>query len=73
MARSDNVINTYFCPRADRDCVELFTSALTFHPHSPEDAILKSRNSDKGLKGNTEIIAPPISEFDMLVTELKAG
>jgi len=65
MARSDNVLSTGFCPRADRDYVELFTSALTFHPHSPEDAILKPRNSEKGLKGNTGVIAPPMSEFDV--------
>jgi mannose-6-phosphate isomerase len=73
MARSDNVLNTGFCPRVDRDSVELFTSTLTFSPHSPEDAILKPTNSDKGLKGRTKVLVPPMSEFDMLVTELKAG
>ena len=73
MARSDNVLNTGFCPRVDRDSVELFTSALTFSPHSPEEAILKPANSDKGLMGRTKVFAPPMSEFDMLVTELKAG
>lgn len=73
MARSDNVFNTGFCPRADRDSVELFSSALTFGPHSPEDAILKPTKSEKGLKGRTKILAPPMPEFDMLVTELKAG
>jgi mannose-6-phosphate isomerase class I len=41
--------------------------------YSSEDAILKPRNSDKGLKGNTKVLAPPMSEFDMLVTELKAS
>jgi mannose-6-phosphate isomerase len=51
MARSNNVLNTGFCPRADRDSIELFTSALTFSPHSSEDAILIATNSDKELKG----------------------
>lgn len=71
MARSDNVINTGFCPRADRDSVDLFTAALTFSPKSAEDAILKPKASDKGLKGKTHVLAPPMSEFNMLVTDLK--
>jgi len=32
MARSDNVLNTGFCPRANRDSVDMFTAALTFSP-----------------------------------------
>jgi len=73
MARSDNVLNTGFCPRADRDSSELFTAALTFSPKSGDDAILKPKASEKGAKGHTKVLAPPMSEFDMLVTELKAG
>jgi len=73
MARSDNVLNTGFCPRADRDSVDLFTNALTFSPKSGEDAILKPKRSEKGLNGHTKVLAPPMSEFDMLVTKLKAG
>jgi mannose-6-phosphate isomerase len=73
MARSDNVLNTGFCPRADRDSAELFTSALTFSPKSAEEAILKPKKSEKGANGHTKVLAPPMSEFDMLVTELKAG
>lgn len=38
VARSDNVINTGFCPREDRDSIDLFTSALTFNPHSAEQS-----------------------------------
>jgi len=71
MARSDNVINTGFCPRADRDSIELFTAALSFSPKSAEDAILKPAKSEKGLKGHTKVLAPPMSEFNMLITELK--
>lgn len=72
MARSDNVLNTGFCPRGDRDSVDLFTAALTFSPKSANDAILKPKSSDKGVRGHTKVLAPPMSEFDMLVTELKS-
>jgi mannose-6-phosphate isomerase len=72
MARSDNVLNTGFCPRADRDSVELFTAALSFSPKSADDAILKPKSSDKGVNGHTKVLAPPMSEFDMLVAELKS-
>jgi mannose-6-phosphate isomerase len=71
MARSDNVINTGFCPQADRDSVALFTSALTFSPNSGKDAILKPEKSNKGAKDRTKVFAPPMSEFNMLLTELK--
>jgi mannose-6-phosphate isomerase len=72
MARSDNVLNTGFCPRGDRDSVDLFTAALTFSPKSADDAILKPKSSDKGGNGRTKLLAPPMSEFDMLMTELKS-
>lgn len=73
MARSDNVLNTGFCPRADRDSIELFTAALTFSPKSGEDAILKPKKSEKGKNGKTVVYAPPMSEFDMLLTQLKSN
>ena len=73
MARSNNVLNTGFCPRADRDNVELFSAALTFGPHSPDDVKLPSRPSDKGKHGKTVVYAPPMSEFDMLLTTLASG
>jgi mannose-6-phosphate isomerase len=73
MARSDNVINTGFCPRAERDSVELFGQALTFVPHDTQGALLPRRKSDKGLQGRTDVYAPPISEFSVLVTTLGAG
>lgn len=73
MARSDNVLNTGFCPRADRDSIELFTAALTFSPRSADEALLKPRSSPKGRNGHTQVLAPPMSEFDMLVTVLKSG
>lgn len=73
MARSDNVLNTGFCPRADRDSIELFTAALTFSPKSADEALLKPEASSKGTQGHTRVLAPPLSEFNMLVTDLKAG
>lgn len=73
MARSDNVLNTGFCPRADRDSVDLFTAALTFSPKNADEALLRPKPSDKGTKGHTKALAPPMSEFDMLVTRLGAG
>lgn len=73
MARSDNVINTGFCPAAERDSVELFGQALTFVPHDAQSALLPRRKSDKGMNGKTELYAPPISEFAVLCTCLGAG
>ncbi|KAK4698019.1 mannose-6-phosphate isomerase, partial [Lecanoromycetidae sp. Uapishka_2] len=73
MARSNNVLNTGFCPRADRDNIELFSSALTFAPHSAEEVLLPSKPSKRGKEGKTVEYAPPMSEFNMLKTELKGG
>lgn len=73
MARSDNVLNTGFCPKADRDSVDVFTSALTFSPMGKEQALLKAQPSQKGSGGHTHVLSPPLSEFEMLSTSLKAG
>ena len=73
MARSDNVINAGFCPRADRDDIELFTSTLTFSSHRAEEMSLPSKLSDRSKDGKTKVYAPPLSEFNMLVTTLGKG
>lgn len=73
MARSDNVLATGFCPRPDRNNVELFTRALSFKPHSPEQAQLEKKKSSKGELGKTYVYAPPFSEFNVLGTTLGAG
>ncbi|KAJ5090636.1 hypothetical protein N7532_009320 [Penicillium argentinense] len=73
MARSDNVINTGFCPAADRDSVELFGRALSFVPHDAQGALLPRKKSEKGMNGKTDVYAPPISEFAVLCTSLGAG
>lgn len=73
MARSNNVLNTGFCPRASKEHVDLFCSCLTFTPHTPEQCMLKPQRYQKSSQGKTEILAPPLNEFDMLQTTLKAG
>ncbi|KAF2730491.1 mannose-6-phosphate isomerase [Polyplosphaeria fusca] len=73
MARSNNVLNTEFCPRAERDSVDLFCSVLTFTPHDKDSAILKSESFERSKYGKTKLYAPPISEFSMLATDLADG
>lgn len=73
MARSDNVLNTGFCPRADRNNVDTFVGCLTFNPHDTSEANLKPRKFDGSKNGKTQIYAPPMSEFNMLLTTLEAG
>lgn len=72
MARSDNVLNTGFCPRADRDDVEVFAQALTFKPHSPEESLLQQKKSPIGVKGRSNEYAPPFSEFNVLGVTLSS-
>lgn len=73
MARSNNVLNTGFCPRADRDSVDTFCAALTFSPHSAEEAKLPPRTFDRCKNGKVEEYAPPLSEFNMLAMHLAEG
>lgn len=73
MARSDNVLNTGFCPRADRDAVDTFVNALTFQQHDPEKPLLPRSTTEYSDTGKTTAFHPPMGEFNMLVTELKAG
>lgn len=73
MARSDNVLNTGFCPRPDRDSVPLFCEALSFWPHEPDEALLGRHPAEKSLNGKTIEYSPPISEFNVLSTHLSAG
>jgi mannose-6-phosphate isomerase len=73
MARSNNVLNTGFCPVADRSSVDLFTSALSFSPHSKEEALLSAGLWDGSKNKKTRIYAPPLSEFKVLAVQLSAG
>ena len=73
MASSNNVLNVGFCPRADRDSVDLFTNALTFNPQEAEKTKVPPEPSEKSKKGRTVVFAPPMSEFNLLETELKGG
>lgn len=73
MARSNNVLNTGFCPRADRDSVDMFTSCLTFTPHDPKECMLPSQSFPKSRDGKSQLYAPPLSEFSMYATTLADG
>ncbi|RVX66667.1 hypothetical protein B0A52_09480 [Exophiala mesophila] len=73
MARSNNVLNTGFCPRADRDNIDLFVETLSFKQHDPSEPILKRQKSQKGQNGLTHVFTPPMAEFNMLVSEIPAG
>ncbi|KAK5175310.1 uncharacterized protein LTR77_000448 [Saxophila tyrrhenica] len=73
MARSNNVLNTGFCPRAERNSIDLFCECLTFTPHSAEESMLRPKGYEKGRQGKTQLYAPPMSEFNMLQTSLKGG
>ena len=73
MARSNNVLNTGFCPRADRDSVETFCDVLTFSPHDAKEALLPPAKFDRGKEGKAKLYAPPLSEFSMLSVELNDG
>ncbi|KAI1274983.1 RmlC-like cupin domain-containing protein [Xylaria sp. FL0933] len=73
MARSNNVLNVGFCPPADRNNVDTFANTLTFKAHSKDDVILPSTKCDKSKNGKTVVYKPPMSEFDMLRTDLAKG
>ena len=74
MARSDNMLNVGFCPRADRDSVDTFTGALTFKSVSENAMLLPSKPADQlSRDGKTVIYAPALSEFNLLVTRLGKG
>ncbi|KAH8660576.1 mannose-6-phosphate isomerase [Xylariales sp. PMI_506] len=73
MARSNNVLNTGFCPAADRDNADLFTETLTFGPDIKGDVTLPKEKIDIGLKGRTSVYRPPIREFDMVRIDLESG
>ncbi|KAF2154312.1 mannose-6-phosphate isomerase [Myriangium duriaei CBS 260.36] len=73
MARSNNVLNTGFCPRAERNSVDLFCSCLTFAPHSIAECRLPPKPYHGGKNGKTEIFTPPMNEFNILSTKIKAG
>ncbi|CAN8105547.1 unnamed protein product [Discula destructiva] len=73
MARSNNVLNVGFCPRADRNNVDMFADTLTFASHSREDVVLPSETSARSATGKTKVYRPPMSEFDMLFAGLRAG
>jgi mannose-6-phosphate isomerase len=73
MARSNNVLNTGFCPSAERNSIDLFCSCLSFKPHSKKECMLPSQSYSRSKNGKSVAYSPPMSEFDMLQTDLKSG
>lgn len=73
MARSDNVLNTGFCPAGSRDNADDFCSLLTFTPHSKDQCMLPAKKYYRSEKGRTHVYQPPLSEFNVLETKLEAG
>lgn len=70
MARSNNVLNTGFCPLSARDNIDLFADTLTFAETGKDDIMLPARKSNSSLKGKTTVYRPPIGEFDVLRVQL---
>jgi len=73
MARSNNVLNTGFCPRGDRNSADLFCKCLTFKPHNREDCIVEPEKYSGSKSGETLLFHPPMNEFNVLCTKLKAS
>ncbi|KAK0386754.1 hypothetical protein NLU13_6590 [Sarocladium strictum] len=73
MARSNNVLNTGLCPKADRTNARQFCDLLTFRPHDPQQCMLPAKGYPRSEKGKTKLYKPPLSEFNVLQTELAAG
>lgn len=70
MARSNNVLNSGFYPRADRDNIDLFVETLAFSSLSEKDITLRPKRCGDGAEGHTVIYEPPIREFSMLRADL---
>ncbi|PSK40163.1 Mannose-6-phosphate isomerase [Elsinoe australis] len=73
MARSNNVLNTGFCPRAERNSIDLFCKCLTFSPMGRDDCVVRPESYSGAKHGKTQIFRPPIIEFNMLLTKLSKG
>ncbi|KAF7557942.1 hypothetical protein G7Z17_g301 [Cylindrodendrum hubeiense] len=73
MARSNNVLNTGFCPKAERNNAKQFCSVLTFEPHDKEKCILKPGKTQRSKEGRTRMFETPTREFNLLETALGAG
>lgn len=69
MARSNNVLNSGFCPPADKNNLDMFADTLTFKAHSKQDVILPAQEKSK----KTLVFSPPMSEFDMLKISFEGG
>lgn len=73
MARSDNVLNTGFCPKAERDNVDEFCSVLNWESTTKTQTTLQPETYSGSKEGKTQLFKPPTSEFNVLATDLQAG
>ncbi|KAH8172373.1 phosphomannose isomerase type I domain-containing protein [Sarocladium implicatum] len=73
MARSNNVLNTGLCPKAERSNAKQFCDLLTFAPHDAEQCMLPAKGYPRSENGKTKMYKPPLSEFNVLQTELAKG
>jgi mannose-6-phosphate isomerase len=71
MARSNNMLNAGFSPAENRDAVDLFVSALSFQSHSDSELLLPRKPWEHAKNGKTTVLAPPLSEFKLLVLQVK--
>ncbi len=73
MAPSDNMLSVGFSPRDQRDDLKLFTEAVSFSPSSGDEALLESTSFDRSVHGKTKMYAPPMPEFNLILTKLEGG
>jgi len=73
MARSNNVLNTGFCPAADRNSADLFVNTMIYDPHKSQDCMLENEKWDKSASGKSKVFRPPLSEFAVAWTVLEGG
>jgi mannose-6-phosphate isomerase len=70
--RAGSVLNSGFCPRAERNSIDLFVECLTFKEDTIKDLMLPP-TSFKGSSDKTKLYAPPLSEFNVLAIQLSKG
>ncbi|PNS16934.1 Mannose-6-phosphate isomerase [Sphaceloma murrayae] len=70
MARSNNVLNTGFCPRPERNSIDLFCKCLTFSPMGQRECMVLPKQYPGAKHGKTKVFRPEMNEFNVLTTTL---
>lgn len=73
MARSDNVLNTGFCPKAERDNVDEFVRTVKFESTTKTQSALQGEDYSRSTERKTRVFKVPTNEFDILETKLEGG